>query len=53
MPNITVRRYADTSHGWLASIEPDDGSWVVFVHTDGTATLFDPSTDKASSTAKP
>jgi len=50
MPNIIVRRYADTSHGWLASIEPEDGSWFVFVHKDGTATLFDPATEGVTAT---
>lgn len=39
--NINVRRYAEGGPaGWEGTVEPDDGSWIVLLPTDGGAALF-------------
>lgn len=40
MQNINVRRYENTSHGYAATIEPEDRSWIVFVDVDNKPTLY-------------
>jgi len=40
--NIRVHRYAEPKNvgGWAGWIEPDDLSWIVFVHLDGTVRAY-------------
>ncbi len=33
--NVTINRYADPNLAWEASIEPEDGSWILFTRRDG------------------
>lgn len=40
MGNITVTRYAPDTTGWQGYVEPDDKSWIVFVHDDGHPVVF-------------
>lgn len=35
MQNIHVKRYEQQAAGYAGWIEPDDGSWVLFVPADG------------------
>lgn len=49
MCNIRVSRYDDpaAAGGWAGWIEPEDRSWIVFVHSDGTVRAYlrrDPAT---------
>jgi hypothetical protein len=38
MQNINVQRYSDPkSVGYVASISPDDGAWILFVPVNGSA----------------
>lgn len=40
MKNISIQRYAsDAGHGFSGCIEPEDKSWVLFIHANG-ATYF-------------
>jgi hypothetical protein len=38
--NINVRRYKSPTGGSLGSVEAEDGSWMVFIDTEGAPTLF-------------
>lgn len=42
MANITVGRYKHESvtHDWQGWIEPDDRSWIMFIHADGTPVVY-------------
>lgn len=40
MQNIHVKRYADQSHGYAGTIEPEDHSWVLFIDTSGKPSLW-------------
>ena len=42
MPSIRVYRYKDPASvaGWAGWIEPEDSSWMLFVHLDGATMLF-------------
>lgn len=40
MQNIHVKRYEDASAGYQGSVEPEDRSWVLFIATDGTPSLW-------------
>jgi hypothetical protein len=41
MGNITVTRYPDPqSVGWQGYLEPDDGSWIAFIDSDGRPVFF-------------
>lgn len=40
MGNITVTRYAPGTTGWQGYLEPEDKSWIVFVHDDGHPAIF-------------
>jgi hypothetical protein len=48
MSPITVKRYVPPlANGWLGTVEPKNGRWVLFVWSDTKATLFqrrDPAT---------
>lgn len=35
MQNINVNRYNPPAGGYLGSIMPEDGNWILFIHQDG------------------
>jgi hypothetical protein len=37
---ITVTRYPPGTTGWQGYAEPDDRSWIVFIHDDGHPVIF-------------
>jgi hypothetical protein len=51
MPNVTVKRYEDTSHGYSGTVEAEDGSWILFVPNTGSPQVWErtPSGDYAPS----
>lgn len=36
MPHIKVHRYEQVTEGHVGYVAPDDGSWILFIHRDGT-----------------
>ena len=40
MQNIIVKRYSGDT-GWQGWVEPEDGSWIIFVRDDGAVFMFD------------
>lgn len=40
MDNIAVHRYDDPKVGWAGYIEPEDGSWILFIGFDGKPVFF-------------
>lgn len=35
MQQILVKRYAEPAAGYLGSVEPEDRSWILFLHQEG------------------
>ena len=40
MQNVRISRYATPAAGFAGTVSPEDGSWIVFVATDGEALFY-------------
>lgn len=53
MQNISIQRYSHPQPGgWAGCIEPDDRSWILYIHSEGWTVFFgkrDPNTGAALS----
>ena len=41
MQNIHVKRYKTPNGSWDGWIEPADGSWILFIATEGSPSLYE------------